>query len=649
MTLASEFARLDISRVGDINCHQPHLPVPFRQKTLKMGKTLANRGQSNLLCSLPPELLIRIAEYATTSAHGNLSRTCQYLAFILQPELFQRSNADGMYTAMAYGCSRWASNAVIHRAIAYAVPPTVHSYFADGNTALCIASSHGCLTALGYLLKQDVNPNLAGAHDLTPLGHALRGLLNSKRRPSPSIPPRLGLQKGAMPVSLRYVKTIVGLLNAGANPHRKLPEDFVTTSRQHLRSIKINALSVVLTAYDNSQLSGLGAEAIIRKLVSRGVSPQAEAACFGRQFRMVTILEWAVERYCRGFCGLDLVKLLVEHGADINYFTPQLGAKTSTVLGLAIKHHNVTLVGYLMTGSKRALRDSLPNSGVSPLWWAIMVGNPETVLAVLKAGTSPDYRHDKVKDPFAAGYPDATIYQYCRTALGQAVYRQGHTENKEEILEYLIKWNARPNERDSEGRLPLGEALSEDVSHHRAYMVELLLKHGANPNLPSRQRYTDEEFPLEQAITYSWNENSSQRQKIVKMLLDAGADPNVRRQNMRTRTYLMAALESSPGGYQGDGDLKIIRGLYKQEKRRCAKVLGLRTRISLAKTAVVRQGTGFANKIVLMLLRRGARVSYLDMFDVDVALRRRTPKRPSKTRLRGGDRKRVCYPGMIRY
>jgi ankyrin repeat protein len=648
MALASEFARPDITRAGDINWHQPHAPIPFRHKTLEMGKTLANRGQSNLLCSLPPELLIRIAEHATTSAHSNLSRTCQYLAFILQPELFQRSNARGAwhvldYGPMAYGCSRWDSNAVIRRAIVYGVPPDVHSYFADGNTPLCVASFHGCLTAVGYLLKQGVDPNVAGAHELTPLGHALRGLLRSHPRQVASLRARLGLQKGAMPVSLRYVKTIIALLDAGADPHCKLPWDF--TKRYPNSAIKINALSVVLTAYDDGQLRAFEAEAIIRKLVSLGVSPHAEA-----RFFVVTILEWAVEMYCKGFCSLGLVKLLVEHGADINYFTPPnptWSADTSTALGLAIRHRNVTLVGYFMTGSKPAYALRQSHVPISPLCWAIMVGNPETVLAVLKAGTSPNYS----KNPFH-GY--RWEYQYCHTVLGQAVYRQGRTENKEKILEYLVRWNANPNERDSEGRRPLGEALSEegwDPTHHRPYMVELLLKHGAGPNLPSNQENKGEQLPLEQAITNRWEHTSRQRQEIVKMLLDAGANPNARSPNMGTRTYLMVALKSCWGGYQGDGDLRIIAGLYRKEKRRCAKILGLRTRISLAKTAEVRQGTGFASKIVLMLLRKGATVSYWDLFDVDVHLvmRQRKLKRSSQTELGGGDRKRVCYPGMIQY
>jgi hypothetical protein len=142
-------------------------------------------------------------------------------------------------------------------------------------------------------------------------------------------------------------------------------------------------------------------------------------------FKVVTILEWVVERYCKGFCRLDLVKLLVEHGADITYFAPQQRTRTSNMLGLAIERHNATLVGYFITTLKSALQYSLPDRGVFPLRRALLVGNPETVLAVLKAGTSPNLGH-------------AIHHQCCRTALGQAVYRQGNTENREKILEYLI-------------------------------------------------------------------------------------------------------------------------------------------------------------------------------------------------------------------
>ena len=85
-------------------------------------------------------------------------------------------------------------------------------------------------------------------------------------------------------------------------------------------------------------------------------------------------------------------------------------------------------------------------------------------------------------------------------------------DEKKEIVDVLLKYNAKPNNKNKDGDTPLYTAMIDDNKE----IVDVLLKYKANPNTPSRGGVT----PLHMAV---YNQNF----EIVSQLLTANADPNI--------------------------------------------------------------------------------------------------------------------------
>jgi len=87
-----------------------------------------------------------------------------------------------------------------------------------------------------------------------------------------------------------------------------------------------------------------------------------------------------------------------------------------------------------------------------------------------------------------------------------------------QAVKFWLNTGMNPNARDAEGNTALGLAL-----HLRNYqIVELLLKHKADPNLPVR--FNTSMAPLEVAVRMD-------RLDMIEVLLQHGANPNLKNRN----------------------------------------------------------------------------------------------------------------------
>jgi uncharacterized protein len=305
-----------------------------------------------------------------------------------------------------------------------------------------------------------------------------------------------------------------------------------------------------------ADLAQAGEDAAALKMIAAGANvnaPQADGT---------TALDWATYRL-----DVPLVKALLKHGANPNLMN-SLG---SSPLDEAVEAANVKLVKMLF----RARADAnLANAdGQTPLMLAAHIGTMQIVKLLVRHGANVNAReqsHGQTALMWAAaqGYPDVTEYLVRHgaevnirddyddwldraTQITSEPRAQYRAEGGLTPLIYaarsgcmgcvlaLVKRGANVNEPTPEGFTPLITAL--DNRHYD--IAKYLLQHGANPGTWDWYGRT----PLYVAVdmhTYrdfgrfgpSGSPASAQAGKpedqttamdIIRMLLDAGADPNV--------------------------------------------------------------------------------------------------------------------------
>ncbi|XP_070552781.1 putative ankyrin repeat protein RF_0381 isoform X2 [Ptychodera flava] len=201
-----------------------------------------------------------------------------------------------------------------------------------------------------------------------------------------------------------------------------------------------------------------------------------------------TILHHAVERNRKA-----QVKVLVKHGAD----TTLQDSTGSTVLHHATKNNNSEMLRFLLdSGADLNIDDKM---GFPPLHIAVQKGYVECMRALLEHGGDPNRRYEM----FNTAFHEIHCVPY------------GSLES----LELLLKFGADPKARDANGLTALHSACQS-----RAYpFVEKLIDHGADvnaetpPKAGNRGKYS--------VLRYAVNAGDAD---ICKLLLERGADPNVR-------------------------------------------------------------------------------------------------------------------------
>jgi ankyrin repeat protein len=360
-------------------------------------------------------------------------------------------------------------------------PDLINAPAADGSTFLAEAAYKGQLKVAAYLLDHgaDVNAGpalnsaaLAGNRTMVEFLLSRGADVNSKSRTGTTGATSLGIA-----VEKNYPSVIDVLLANKADVNA--PDNLGNTP--------------LLTAARHGQVK------IVQTLLAAGANPNFETDQ-GR-----TLLSFAA-----GSGSPETVKLLLDAKADPN------GGKVDAPLLVAIHNNDVESTELLLrAGANPETKGAIDwgiliganqyygNSGASitPLFLAVSTKQLPMVQLLLKFKADPN-------DSQTEGEP----------LLFRAL-------DNPDILEALLAAGGKVDSRTSTGDLLLNNAIAEK----NASSVEILLKHGVNPNTPDNNGYT----PHHVAATYLVD------RKIFELLLAYKADLNVRKAGGQTPLDLL--------------------------------------------------------------------------------------------------------------
>ncbi len=212
------------------------------------------------------------------------------------------------------------------------------------------------------------------------------------------------------------------------------------------------------------------------------------------------------------------VKLLIAHGADLDAAESIKGQ--NALMWAAAEGHSDVVDVLIKSGADVK---AVSKGGFTPLVFAANKGDVQSVKLLLKAGLSPDY-----------ALPNGTAVLHVAVSGG-----------KPEMVQALLDQNANVNIPDKKGFTPLHMA----AQGGDLQIVKMLLAKGANPNLT-----TTEIPPLTGAAAKNPFRVTAGKQTalllaakanhedVMRVLVDAGADPKLKAQD--GTTLLMAAAGS---------------------------------------------------------------------------------------------------------
>ncbi|MBA3632903.1 MAG: ankyrin repeat domain-containing protein [Acidobacteria bacterium] len=174
--------------------------------------------------------------------------------------------------------------------------------------------------------------------------------------------------------------------------------------------------------------------------------------------------------------------------------------KGETALTAAIETGEPKTIRLLLDTADINMRDDLGNS---PLHLALKKNEMDVFESLL----------EKNADVNVPGKGERANNQ---SVLYVAVYR-----NDEDLVKKLLERGANPNLADSDGALPLSEAvLGSDVNPE---IVKMLLDKGANPDIQEKNKATALIYIAANAQT-----TAHKRRQVIKMLLEKGADKSIK-------------------------------------------------------------------------------------------------------------------------
>ena len=425
-------------------------------------------------------------------------------------------------------------------------PDLINAPQKNGETLLEAAAGKGKLAVATLLLENGADVNGLKHPGLTPLhfaaGNAHKAMVDLLLRKGAN--PNARTPAGITPLHLAALKgyeaVAKSLLAAGAEPNARTSgaenyglEDLsygISLSKAGFESppshvVEIGTLRVSTELTPLHFAASAGYDEIAQTLISNGANVNAVDG-FGR-----TALSYAAQHnYAqtvktllaakadpnRGELNLPLataayegdtniVEMLLKGGADPNRSSSFAGLGEVTPLCTAVVSHHPSVVEQLI----RAKAD--PN-GTDRSGWPLVssaVSDPPTLKALLEGGADPNRPCPDKNRP---------------SALWQAV-----SENKIESTELLLAHGANPNISDRSGNTPLHLAVAKNQSG----TTELLLKSSADVNA----RNDNGQTPL-------WMASQQGNTDLARLLLENKADPNL--QGEYGQTPLFVAAERGP-------------------------------------------------------------------------------------------------------
>jgi len=325
------------------------------------------------------------------------------------------------------------------------------------------------------------------------------------------------------------------LLERGASVNLKTPtNNFVAISRAiYLDTTDVLELLIEYGANVNHQSPG-GEPLLIYAMRDYQLDAMKVLLAAGADVSYIgndgwSVLHQAVDcRQNRGDKNGDIVKLLIEAGADIN----QQLASGSTPLALAVSHNHLAQVKLLMAAGADPNIEN--NDGWHPLNRAVIENKPEVVKALLAGGAdvnlakrngwaplhwtvniAKEQQHDG--SVLAQLLIDAGANVNARTKTGNTPTKLAAANNRLDELNILLGANADANTANVAGWTPLFSA----VDQNNIAMVRALIKGGADVNQAGRFDWV----PIHVAVKNHESQNFD-GSELIKLLIKAGADVN---------------------------------------------------------------------------------------------------------------------------
>jgi len=334
-------------------------------------------------------------------------------------------------------------------------------------------------------------------------------------------------REGATPLLLATVNgnaaMLEKLIKAGANPNAALTKTGDTALMMAARTGKTDALKMLLdlgaqvntkeTWGDTTALMWAVSErhpAAVKMLVEHGADVNARSkfvpSTTGRGFEGTTPVApksgQSAEEHSGGLLtplmfaaregDVESARVLVAAGADVN----ATGGDGKDALGLALFNGSYEVASFLVDNHSKV--NQADAQGFTPLFWAVDRRNMET---------APNFPWMVTTDPLP---------------LIEKMLNAGANPNQ------IINNTPRARMREGSPRIVFGTALMRAAFSGDLALVKLLVAHGADPHIVSK----DNETTLMAAAGtgfingYSKGRSAAERLEVVKLLVDLGEDVN---------------------------------------------------------------------------------------------------------------------------
>ena len=362
-------------------------------------------------------------------------------------------------------------------------------------------------------------------------------------------------KSGATPMQLAamngHAAIIERLIRAGADPNAPLSQTGDTALMMAARTGKVDAVKVLLDrgANVNAKETWGGTTALMwaiserhsdvaKVLVERGADLNAKSnfvpSASGRGFEGTAPVapkpDQAIEEFASGWMtplmfaaredDLESARILIQAGADVN----AVGGDGKDALGLALFDGSYDVASLLV--DRHANVNHADAQRFTPLFWAMDRRNMET---------APNFPWMITIDPLP---------------VIQKLLDAGADPNT------LVNNTPRARMRDGSPRIVFATALMRAAFSGDMELVKLLLAHGADPHIQSRDRETTLMAACGLAFINGYHRRrpSEERLEVVKLLVDLGEDIN--HADSYGITPLMAAANF--------GDINIVRYLIEK-------------------------------------------------------------------------------------
>jgi len=391
------------------------------------------------------------------------------------------------------------------------------------------AAMRGNKEAVRTLIQQKANVNASQSDGTTALHWAVR----TDDLETADLLIRAGAKisaanhDGATPLLLASINgnaaMLERLIKAGADPNAALTKYGDTALMMTARTGKTDAVKMLLdhgaqvnakeTWGDTTALMWAVSElhpAVVKMLIDHGADVNARSkfvpSTTGRGFEGTTPVEsksgQSAEEHASGLLSplmfaaregdLESAHLLVAAGADVN----AIDGDGKDVLGLAIFNGNYELASFLIDSHAKV--NQADAQGFTPLFWAVDRRNMET---------PPNFPWMVTTDPLP---------------LIKKLLDAGANPNA------LVNNTPRARMRDGSPRIVYATALMRAAFSGDLELAKLLLAHGADPHIMSKDRETTLMAASGTGFIngYSKGRSAAERLEVVKLLVQLGEDVN---------------------------------------------------------------------------------------------------------------------------